>query len=593
MRLAIFHGPFTAERAAQMMGATLQNIRVLLDQSLLQKSGPGRYQIHALLRQYALEQLADDPPGYRALYEDYCRGYLLSLADYELGLKSSAQIGVLEEMAYEYENLIDAWDWAIANGRIDWMVGGCEGLCYYFELRGLHEEGIRFCQKNMDCLVAAGLCAQNICLWITLGIWGVLFRTLIFRFEESQTLVLDIQDKLTLADRLGVDARREQGRLRLVIGAVTLWGGLGRQQALACYQHGLRLLYDTENPWDISLALAGIAECHDQLGNIALCQRFSEEGLAIQAEIGDPHIINRLVMTLGYSHMLAGDYQAGLRLVQEQNAYRQKINQQHWQVESLAQLGLAMHHAGQFEQSSILCRQAIAAYTLPEDFLLRSFFKSIVACNDLCMGNYAAVMSEAAWLGEPKWPYYEATLGFLKGWVRLLGPDVLALEGREVTPDLQRAEQEMQSYLALNRALPRFDMQGFPLAILAYIAYRRGNMELARKRLIEALESGIQQQYYAVQHTSLAILALILGEHGQYETALELYRMAESHPFIGNSLIYADLFGKPIAHLAIHLSEETLAAVSRHAQEKDLTRTVEAYLAMLHTGGWNQVLAVG
>jgi DNA-binding SARP family transcriptional activator/predicted ATPase len=593
LHLAVFHGSFSAGRALQVAGASLRDIKFLLDHSLLQKSGPDRYRIHDLLRQYMLEKLDAYPEDKCTLHEHHCRVYLAALADWETGLKSPVQLDVMIEMDQEYDDILAAWDWAVTYGLVDALEDASEGLMYYFLLRGLFGERSTLCQRSMDRLERDGLAPQNIRLWVMLGIWLASSLDAMLCHQESAEVVSQVKAGLLQAWEWNIDVDRQQARLNLTEGFSALWTGLDRRQALDCFQQSLELFYQSELDWDISLALASIATCHDLLGNIPLSQRFSEEGLAIQRRIGDPQITNRLSTTLGYSHMLAGNHKIGLRLIQEQNAYRQRIDQPHHQAESLSQLGLALHHSGQFEQSSLLCRQAVAAYTAPEDSLSRNFSKFVLACNDLLMGNYGAVLRDEAWLGEPKDPFFEVSLGFLKGWVRLLGPDVLGVDGRDVTPDLQGAEQEIQSYLALNRALPRLDMLGLPLALLAYIAYRRGDLEHAREYLIEGLGNGIRTNYYFARHTHLAVLACILADHGKYELAEELFAMAQSHPFIGNAQLFDDFVGKGIANLTSNLPEKIREAARERGREGDVTLTLQTYLDLLSTGGWDRLLHNG
>ncbi|UCC75796.1 MAG: GNAT family N-acetyltransferase, partial [Anaerolineales bacterium] len=58
-RLSVFRGGFTRQAARQVAGASLRQLRALVEKSLLQRDPQGRYGVHDLLRQYAAQRLAE------------------------------------------------------------------------------------------------------------------------------------------------------------------------------------------------------------------------------------------------------------------------------------------------------------------------------------------------------------------------------------------------------------------------------------------------------------------------------------------------------------------------------------------------------
>src|SRR5690606_16035812 len=61
MALAIFRGGFRREAAHAVAGAGLSTLAALVEKSFLTLSEKGRYSIHELLRQFALEKMAAQP----------------------------------------------------------------------------------------------------------------------------------------------------------------------------------------------------------------------------------------------------------------------------------------------------------------------------------------------------------------------------------------------------------------------------------------------------------------------------------------------------------------------------------------------------
>jgi predicted ATPase len=60
-QLSIFQGGFNHQAAKAVSGATLRELRALVNKSMLTRTPSGRYQMHDLLQQYGLEKLAEEP----------------------------------------------------------------------------------------------------------------------------------------------------------------------------------------------------------------------------------------------------------------------------------------------------------------------------------------------------------------------------------------------------------------------------------------------------------------------------------------------------------------------------------------------------
>jgi predicted ATPase len=137
LRLAVLRGSFTSERALQVAGVSLENLKSLIEQSLLQHAALDRFRIHDLLRQYAQEKLAASPDENMAVHLQYSRIFLEVLAAREKRLKSAEQPDALSEIDQEYIDITAAWGWAVGNGLVELLENAVEALRYYHLLRGL------------------------------------------------------------------------------------------------------------------------------------------------------------------------------------------------------------------------------------------------------------------------------------------------------------------------------------------------------------------------------------------------------------------------------------------------------------------------
>jgi len=115
--LSVFRGGFAREAAQQVAGASLRELRSLVDRSLLQRDPAGRYGIHELLRQYAAEKLRKVPAEDAAARDSHCAYYAGFLQGREAQLLGRGQRQALAEIGAEIENVRTAWDWAVARAR--------------------------------------------------------------------------------------------------------------------------------------------------------------------------------------------------------------------------------------------------------------------------------------------------------------------------------------------------------------------------------------------------------------------------------------------------------------------------------------------
>ncbi len=143
-RMAVFVGGFDLDAARTVAGATPLLLASLVDKSLVQRSGEGRYTLHELVRQFAAEQLARWPaPGFdQETRHAHCTHYLKLATpptDAEDAFLLPAQRDAIDR---SLDNVRSAWDFAAAHAQIDLLAGAVRGLARFYQMRGLFEEGV-------------------------------------------------------------------------------------------------------------------------------------------------------------------------------------------------------------------------------------------------------------------------------------------------------------------------------------------------------------------------------------------------------------------------------------------------------------------
>ncbi len=571
MRLAVIHGPFSSERAFQVAEASLEDLKSLVEQSLLQRVEPDRFRIHNLLRQYAQEKLAASPVENMEIHQHHCRVYLEALAACEKRLKSAEQPEILAEIDQEYTDILAAWDWAVAQQEFELLDKALKSLRYYHQLSGYYAEGKELFQRTMHQIVVQEDNPVSLRLWIKLGIWlaNVFYRLRVY--EQAHQVVTRVGDRLAGQVELAVSMRREQALIHLCNGDVILLSKNNYLSALEDYQKGLDLMLAGEDAWDISLALLKNAVGNGQAGNTIVMGPYIEQAMAIQRSLGDPDMIAGILAELGFFYMVTGDYEAGLRVAEEHGVYLSRINNPFYQAIHKQYLALASYYAGNYEQARSMFRETILVLTHPIETGNRLFARYILAGIDLQLGDYTAVLSEAAFAGEAMGNYYQNAM------------DIIRAEVRLITGDWDGAEPKLRNYYEKVMDLPRYDMAGQPLALLGYIAYRRGDRAAALETLEQALVNGMEKGFFWVFMLALATLAVMLAEAGEQEQALELYSTVTAHPCAGNSRWFEDLFGKPLREMCAGLPSEAIEAAQERGRGRKLREVGEEYLNKLRS----------
>ena len=148
--LSVFRGGCTREAAAQVAGASLENLAALVEKSLLRHDAmTGRYDLHELVRQYAEERLVESGND-RSRQDQHCVFFMTFFQSCDLDLKGQRQIAALNEIEADFENIRVAWSTAIYQRRVDLITSAAESLYLYCQIKGTLHEGVDLLQQALD-----------------------------------------------------------------------------------------------------------------------------------------------------------------------------------------------------------------------------------------------------------------------------------------------------------------------------------------------------------------------------------------------------------------------------------------------------------
>ena len=140
-RMGIFEDGFTST-AAQTIGlATSNDLTRLVNQSLLQMDAQGRYSMHNVIHQYAMEKLTASPflTEVKSTFVNFYADFLQERTEES---KGKQQKQALDGIQLELRNLKEAWGWIVENKQVDLMVDFLDPLYQFFNFRSRFQEGI-------------------------------------------------------------------------------------------------------------------------------------------------------------------------------------------------------------------------------------------------------------------------------------------------------------------------------------------------------------------------------------------------------------------------------------------------------------------
>lgn len=213
-RLSVFRGGAGRQALLAVTGATLADLQTLVGQSLLWRKGPGRYEMHDLLRQFAATQLAvmeQSSANDRPVSDERHAHYYLTLVGTIVGkgLQAKAVLAVLQE---EIDNIRHAWRWAIAHRHEALLAAGRDGLLDYYMHKMLFteaEEAFHSAAESLREQPETGPVYRR--LLATLQIAQAGFLNMLTRYDEAGGLA---ESALAFAEETGDDIVKARGYLQ-------------------------------------------------------------------------------------------------------------------------------------------------------------------------------------------------------------------------------------------------------------------------------------------------------------------------------------------------------------------------------------------
>jgi predicted ATPase/DNA-binding XRE family transcriptional regulator len=421
-RLAVFQGGFDRQAAEQVAGASLASLLALSSKSLVRRRESGRYDLHEVIRQYALSHLGEDA-RYAATLNRHSDYYLSLLSSRERDLKGSAQGEALCQLTREISNIRSAWAWAIEQRRFTPIGQALRSYGYMCEVGGRLREGI----DEIDLVVQA----------------------------------LDVSEQSVATQSIISQAYAQLGLLHFRLGHF--------DRALNLFTEGLSLAREVDNPRLMVQPLVFGGILRHLLGDYDLSFELMCEGGRHARATGDQWFAIYAHYNIGYIASMMGRYAEGYELMKHSlEAWRENSDPRSVAL-GLNFLSTTLIRLGRFQEAEVNLRESIQLCSEIGDRWGLGTAYRYLGLTEMAQGR---IDEAKAHVGRS----LEVFKGYVTGWDVILSQIYLG-DCAAAEEDRNKAEQIYKE--ALNGAM---DEKTYPLAFealagIAELRWREGRLQ--------------------------------------------------------------------------------------------------------------------
>ena len=344
--LSVFAGSFSDVSALTVAGATPAQLGALADQYWLAEEAPGRYRMHELLRQFAAEKLATLGAGAAAsAHAAYGRHYLELVRRLATGFAGPAPQQAAAALQLELDNVLEAWSWAVSDGRRDWLEASLDGLAGFFQFAGLYYRGesvLAEALRRIPETMAPSSAAR-----------------LLTRLKWQQAELLIKMGRYAAAEAAGLEARagaeQQAWPLMRALAQTTLgelWQLQGQfERALAELAPAWDYFQQQPLPVEAALASARLGGVYLRQRNYAQALQAVEMALALDQAAGHTTAIGRDLIALGTIAWEKSEFEQALDRHHAALRIFRELGNREGIARCLHNIGLTCWHMGDYERA--------------------------------------------------------------------------------------------------------------------------------------------------------------------------------------------------------------------------------------------------
>ena len=324
--LAVFRGSFSSEAARRVAGASLKQVRVFVEKSLVQRDGEDRYTIHELLRQYAAERLIADPNWARQAHDRHSQVYAEAVQSWDLALRGKGQKEALQAFAIDIDNVRAAWRHVVEAGATSSIEQMLDGVYSFYEWRSRYETGLTSCRQAIDQISEhssehdSEQGVETELVLAQLEVWQGFFQRMLGDVQAATRSTSSGLKRLDRLERTGKDVR--------IVRAVALY------------------------------RMGQVAVLDDRDGAESLWR----QSLLLFRQAGDHWWKSQVEDAFGMLFFNRGQFEEGLRLLESSLATRRLLDDRRGMAHALRNIGEVYGTHGRIEDSLFVLRESIDLY---------------------------------------------------------------------------------------------------------------------------------------------------------------------------------------------------------------------------------------
>ena len=407
--LSVFHGGFTSEAAAAVVGVDARVLSELLDHSLLRRDASGRYSMHELLRQFSAEKR---PAAiYQKQHSDYFAHWMQTHYQHvRTGQEEASVTAVITDIA----NVRAGWQWALTHAEgcvIDYVLMLQLAL---YRRSWYQEGGTLFAAALADLVPRTDETAQQETLALLrfahgkfLSRLGQKIPAIAFFEQATATLVAQrkwfkaalvyaswayaligsgnfdsAQEKSDLALFAAANSEQESTieQIKLMLTTTRASIALKRgnwDEAVTLFREGLAYSLSVGHKRTTAVSYNNLATTEFRRGNYAAALPLEQRAVAMAREMDEPLLVGIDLKGLGDILLAMGEIDSvEAKLTEALQIFRQ-MGVIRWQTTTLATLGDLYRQQGRLAESRVTLEEAITlaeAEGLRPD-LLRAWFE--------------------------------------------------------------------------------------------------------------------------------------------------------------------------------------------------------------------------
>ena len=388
MRLSVFQDGFDLKAAREIALATLPILSGLADKSMLRVDDGGRYRIHGLIQQYAVNKLEQDQKDALQTHDRFGRYFIDFIHSHESDLVAGRQKEATLEVKVEIGNIRKAWEWALANNDLDSIEKSVMALSLFYQYQSRYVEGNSALEnaegslrklpasKQRDMVLASVLCDLG---WLRMRLGKIdqaeqgLLESMELKDKHSAQLTLahgfdpripmgviaSIHGDYAKTFQLGKKMLKEsqaQGQVwneqfsqYLLTRAAILKGDLKSAQDHA--QKTYQLAKQNRDHWFMAYCLNELGNVTKALGDHAVAKGYFQSSYQLREEFDDPEGMAVALNYLGEIALKEKELQKAREHFQRNRAIYEDINDRGGLATSLNGLGTVFLMNGEFKQA--------------------------------------------------------------------------------------------------------------------------------------------------------------------------------------------------------------------------------------------------